>query len=508
MAITGKTSTQGPSPNSQRRIEAAIDELKVDRKARDAGLTNKPEANSTVLDANQQEIVGHFTTQLRQAKSDCESRLRKLELDRSATARKIDIEQTKHSFARILNAVEPGLERLKQEYRHGLQQAKENEERALRYLRWFQQEHGLYQRAATYPPSYVSHFAIVAVIAVIEWISLANFYAEGSDFGLLGGIVIAMVLSAANISLAIFIGIWLRYLNHKNLVRKRLALVGIVFLASCLVLVTLGAAHYRIATNEIAQSQVALEQNRAVGTGSTALIPSGADQLRAAKLAAEHFLRNPLGLEDIFSWVLVVLAITFAILAVYKGYFIDDPYPGYGKHDRDFREKTNAYEAKKQEYTHAVDRFFDKTLQEQSGLLSEVKTSVEYYQELASRTSDEIRTFQRESGEIQDACNIVIARYRQSNTQVATERRPAYFQESISLDDNLRTLPGGLLPGEEELRKRYDNAIKEFSEIAQTNDGSVQSLRTAEIRRLEDYFQNLERDVKDKLQREAAEINS
>ena len=42
--------------------------------------------------------------------------------------------------------------------------------RALKHLRWFQQKHGLHYRAASYPQSPFYHFAIVAALALVEWV--------------------------------------------------------------------------------------------------------------------------------------------------------------------------------------------------------------------------------------------------------------------------------------------------------------------------------------------------
>lgn len=491
----------------QQLVTNALRELDVARKAGMEGVQNKPRTSSTVPDANEQEIVGDFTGKLRQRKSDCEAKLQRFAHDRVATASKIDIEQTKDSFARILNAVEPGLEKLRQEHANVLHQAKVNEGRALRYLRLFQQQHGLYNRDATYPDSLIKHFAIVAAIAVIEWISLSSFYAEGSDFGLVGGVLIAMALSIANVSLAILAGDVLRYLNHKSLTRKRLALAAVGFLTVCFFIITLGAAHYRTATNEIAQiQQAAIQQPPGTATAKMAMIPTDSDQWRAAKEAWQRFMKNPVGFEDVFSVVLIILALIFGIFAAYKGYLRDDAYPDYGQYDRDFKKMRAMYEAKKQDYSRAVDQFFERTLQEQRQLQTQARANIDYYQQLASRTIDEVRAFSREADEIQDACNIVVARYRQKNTEVATEPRPDYFKERTTLDGRLMVPPTGLSPEEEELRKRYENAMREFSEIAQSNDKRVQNLRTAEIRRLDTYFEGLERDVQDKLRREAEAI--
>ena len=190
--------------------------------------------------------------------------------------------------------------------------------------------------------------------------SLATFYAEGSDFGLLGGVLIAMGLSVVNISLAILSGSLLRYVNHHSARRRRLALTAASVLYACFALVTLAAAHYRVATNDIAQSQPALS-----APGVTALPPNVAidmDQWRAAKLAWQRFASNPVGFEDVFSWMLVILAVVFGIFASYKGYRVDDPYPGYGELDRELKRRRAIYEAAKAEYCGLGAQVFDRTL--------------------------------------------------------------------------------------------------------------------------------------------------
>jgi len=50
--------------------------------------------------------------------------------------------------------------------------------------------------------------------------------------------------------------------------------------------------------------------------------------------------------------------------------------------------------------------------------------------------------------------------------------------------------------------------MKDFSDIARQNDATVQNLRTAEIRRRDYYFGKLDRDVREKLIREAWEVKS
>ena len=490
----------------QKLIETARRTLDVDQKAADAGLHDNPKTLSASLDATESEICAHFIGLARQRRESCELSLARLQLDRKATAAKIDVGQTRDSFARLLTAIEPSLEKLKSDHSAVLYQAKENEARALKHLRWFQQKHGLHYRAAAYPKSQFYHFAIVAALALVEWVSLATFYAEGSDFGLLGGVLIAMALSVVNISLAILSGGLLRYVNHQSPRRRRLALTAVAVLYTCFVLVTLAAAHYRVATNDIAQSQPSVSAQSA--NPLPPHVATDLDQWRAARLAWQRFARNPLGFEDVFSWILVVLAVIFGIFASYKGYRVDDPYPGYGELDRELNGRRAIYEAAKAEYSRVVDQVFDRTLQEQAHLLSEVKSNIEYYQQLISRSDDQRRAFVHDAAEIQDACNILLKRYRQTNLRVRVSPAPFYFNNSITFDDPLIRPPAGISESEEGLSRSYESAMKDFSDIARQNNATVQNLRTAEIRSRDYYFGKLERDVREKLTREAWELKS
>ena len=490
----------------QKLVEMARRTLDVDQKATDAARHDNPKTLSASLDVTESEICTHFVGLARQRRESCEVSLNKLQLDRKATSAKINVEQTRDAFARLLTAVEPSLEKLKSDHAAPLYQAKENEARALKHLRWFQQKHGLHYRAASYPQSPLYHFAIVAALALVEWVSLAAFYAEGSDFGLVGGVLIAMTLSIVNISLAILSGCLLRYVNHRSTRRKALALTGVAFLYACFLLVTLAAAHYRVATNDIAQAQSGVP---AIGAALLpAQGPADLDQWRAARLAWQRFAHNPVGFDDVFSWILVVLAVIFGVFASYKGYRMDDPYPGYGELDREVNARRTAYEAAKTDYCRRVDQVFDHILKEQAHLFSEVKSNIEYYQQLVSQSSDQRRTFMHDTAELQDACNILLKRYRQTNARARTSPAPFYFNNAFAFEGPLVRPPEAISDSEERLLQSYESAMKDFSDIARQNDETVQNLRTAEIRRRDYHFNKLERDIREKLIREAWEIKS
>src|SRR4029450_4457843 len=199
-------------------------------------------------------------------------------------------------------------------------------------------------------------------------------------------------------------------------------------------------------------------------------------QWRAPRLAWQRFARNPVGFDDVFSWILTILAAIFGVFASYKGYRVDDAYPGYGELDRELKRRQAIYEAAKCEYCRVVDHMFDRALQEQARLLSEVKSNIEYYQQLVSRSDDHCRTFVHDAGEIHDACNIVLKHYRQTNLRVRVSPAPPYFKESVRFDAHLVTPAPALSESEARLSRSYESAMKEFSEMARQNNATLQNL--------------------------------
>src|SRR5262249_47269685 len=133
---------------------------------------------------------------------------------------------------------------------------------------------------------------------------------------------------------------------------------------------------------------------------------------------------------------------------------------------------------------------------------------VEYYQQLISRSEDARRAFAHDVAEIQDACNVVLKRYRQTNLRVRVSPAPTYFNDGFAFNGQITWPPPGVSESEERLSRFYERAMKDFSDIARQNDATVQKLRTSEIRHRDYYFSKLERDVREKLIREAWELKS
>jgi hypothetical protein len=500
-------SLAGGSPASE-LSNRALSDLNVDKKARDAGVKDLPPPNSTDLDANEREFFTYFSEMLREGRTECDATLAKHALDRTATSAKIDLIQTRNSLAGLFNAIEPDLTRKKQDHQQDLERAKDQEARSLRYLRHFQQEHGLQNRAADPRPDPVWHFAVVAAFAVVEWVALSIFYAEGSDFGLLGGVLMAMALSIINIDLAVFAGAVVRYVNHKSLARKVLGLLAAALLAILFLAATGFAAHYRNAVRDIAsagenQSQSALQGGPGQMTKGPQAPRAEDDQWKASKLAWQQYREHGFVFDDVLSWLLVILAIMFGIVAAWKGYGIDDRYPGYGPISREYEQHRAAYEAEKKKYTDIVDGVFTVAGRAQQDLLRNVRRDIEYFQDLASKSESQVSLYAQLCQQYTQACNDVLFRYRELNRQVATSPAPAYFKKSVSFESGLLQLPEALSARERSLLEEYKAAIREFTQVVHDDDARRQALRAEHLGKLGDFFDRIERAINEKLAREA-----
>ncbi|MCW5725443.1 MAG: hypothetical protein KIS81_10885 [Maricaulaceae bacterium] len=191
-------------------------------------------------------------------------------------------------------------------------------------------------RAAIYPPSHILHFSILAGLVLFEGLANAYFFSKGSDLGLLGGWLQAITVSFTNVIAAFFIigFLCLRHLsNPKKLWFFIPAAIALPFAVAAIFVLNLTAAHYRDLL-EVEAATLAL---------------GGAAQTGAMLTPVTAMLENPFGLQSLEALLLLILGLTFAAIAAFKGRTFDDAIPGYGvvqrKSEAAARELKRAVEA-------------------------------------------------------------------------------------------------------------------------------------------------------------------
>lgn len=177
----------------------------------------------------------------------------------------------------------------------------------------------------------VNQLLWAAVIIVLEGLVNSYFYAPVSAYGLLGGFFIAFFVSFANVSFAFMGGAGgLRYVSHVDPLKRLVGvLVSLFCLCVCLLVVSLSTfyrAHVDLLRGEDLDAAVM--------------------ETKAWRLATES-LRNLDVWEliaSVNSFLLVLVGLVCAIVAFYKGWQYDDPYPGLGAAQRAKERAARAYE--------------------------------------------------------------------------------------------------------------------------------------------------------------------
>lgn len=306
-------------------------------------------------------------------------------------------------------------------------------------LNSFKREQGL-RRSANYPHSHWLTVGILLIALIAESVLNGTFFAEGSDTGLIGGVAIALVIALVNIGGGFLIGWWvLRYKNH---CRKWLAITmtGLFCLLLFIpFLFNLIVAHYR---------------------GALIVDPDNAPQV-----AVDNFLNGILSIADVNSWLLFAVGILFCALAIYKGYGVDDPYPGYGKVSRKKEtleeelkdERDDAFghlEERHQEFLETLESHYE-DIERKSKTISNLSTSFDYQKRLLNSYVQHL----------EDALHYIIKLYRDTNISEREDGIPESFTRPFDTDLGFEGLNIQYQDKQEEINTGKEHLAKALPDI-------------------------------------------
>jgi hypothetical protein len=185
----------------------------------------------------------------------------------------------------------------------------------------FRHEHGL-RRTADYPEARYWFLFGALFIGSFEVLGNRYFFSAGSDFGFLGAFIEAFLAAAINVGTGFLAGHYAaRWLEHRRAGWKMIGALLLLGWLAVILVVNLATAHYRD------------------------LLEAG--QLEdAMRLTVPRLSVDPLGIDSLFSWLLLAFGLLMALLALIDGRAYDDSYPGYGRVAR-------RYDAAQKAFAHA-----------------------------------------------------------------------------------------------------------------------------------------------------------
>jgi hypothetical protein len=316
-------------------------------------------------------------------------------------------------------------------------------------------------RDARQPTNRTLSGIIMAFLIVLEGVFNATFFASGSDLGLLGGVVLAAAFSAVNVGTAALNG-WfpLRWTHHRNLGIKLAGLVVFPSLLAGSLALNAFVAQYRDLAATAADGQ-------------------------PLQAAYSELLRSPFGLQSIESWFLLTLGLLCAGYAIAKGFALDDPYPGYGAHDRRRRVSAEAYEEARLDMLEQASEVRDEftgTLREKIESLRGASSQRQHL--LASRARN-LAEFQAHETHLALAAQQLLSIYQKANEAARTAPPPAHFGDPFTFSDHGIDRPAvrylledqglevdaqGLIQQLEDLRRAV---LDRYGEIARASGGTA-----------------------------------
>ena len=104
---------------------------------------------------------------------------------------------------------------------------------------------------------------------------------------------------------------------------------------------------------------------------------------------------------------------------------------------------------------------------------------------------------------IKQNCNTVVKIYREENIFVRTSPPPTYFAKEVDLNIGLTAPINDASESEKRLSEEYKNHLDEFNRISTENRSILQEKHTEALNKYQELIKSLERDVREKLDREA-----
>lgn len=353
-------------------------------------------------------------------------------------------------------------------------------------LKAFRALNGITQQA-DYPAEKIKIAAFFLVVIVGETVLNAAFYENAN--GLLGGALVALGVSVVNLLISAGLGYVFCYKNLKSTAYKLLGwwcAVLAIFLAIYLnAIFSAFRAEYQL----VADPSNIAETTQAFQNASSAAL-----KVFALELPAKDFL----------GFILFFVGLVLSAIAFYKGYSVDDKYPGHGRLDRLYKKADSEFEGLslivKEKLRTEIEGRRDHVaslrlnLQQVNTQLGKVRSAI------ASAHTDMRTTLKR----IQNEYSLVLKTYRDSNISVRPTEPPEYFSEipdiiesymddeGDALDDQISSIENRF----ESLRDNYSQTLSDkLSELAAEGKDQLGSVYT-------EYLEEIENSAKQMISKE------
>lgn len=377
------------------------------------GRANLPPSHAAAPSATEREIVREIEAERDRLANALVSHLRAQNDGLAALDTPMDV-------AKVRNDAEHAISRLQQNHvawkGEILRRLREARDARTEYDE-FRIAHGL-RRPAREPANRSLTVALLALaIAVESWLN-GIFFAEGSEFGLIGGVALAMGISCVNVVVFGFVlGLFpARWMHHRSFLVRTAGLLGLLAGLLLLLLANAFVAHYRDAYERL---------------GDAVELPA----------VWAHLVAAPFGLLKMQSWLLFFLGLFFAGSGFWKGYTFDDPYPGYGRVARKWQQAEQIYHDQRAERLEQASAIRDEAKHALDRTIEQLRGAALQREQLRGARTRIVEEYAAHERHLEEAANALLAAYRNANRQARTSPAPAHFDTVFAFEDRALDRP-------------------------------------------------------------------
>lgn len=391
--------SQGLPPVSAHHLAEAV---KAGHHGAADAVENQPPADATMLSQTEQTLIARAREHYATIRQEAAAALNALQAE-VAGRRELFTQQR---FEGRVRGVEATMRAALNRHGSELEQRIYDALRAKREYAFFNYENKRRADPKLDKWQFILFFLVVPL--VIESLLNGNFFAEASDFGLVGGAATAVIISALNIALGFFMGVGpARYCQHVKSSHLFWALPAYAGMIALIVLFNLAVGHYRemLIANPDARSMQVMPR----------------------------LMESPFAIYDLKSVALVIIGCIVAFVAATKGYSAFGSYPGHAAAYKRWRQRWDAVEEERRRLDVELLPELEALRTQLDGFREDCRDELGKLQGLKAQAEKARDLYASRLGQLRAAKDAAMMQYREANLRVRTDLPPAYFSQSLNL---------------------------------------------------------------------------
>ena len=380
-------------------IQKISRDLKLRDRGAERGRANRPPEDRDSFDVAENEIVEFIEGEVKKAHET-------LLNERSTYIERLNALDLDGYLSRIKAAAMEGISSFRSRVSQGLDHLfsfRKPVRELTKEMGDFRKEHKL-KRTANYPSTRYLQWGIVAVLFLAETVLNGGLLAEGSEYGFIGGVIVALAIAFLNVGVSLGLGWYgLRQCWHNRPWRRTVGYASLILWFLGAAAFNLCVGHYRGAASKLLE-----------GGGIAAL---------------QTFWANPFALNEFQSFVLVGIGALFALIAFIDGLFMDDLYPSYGDLDRRLVKARRDYASERHLVISELEEIKKSTTEAMQFARNELGKRRGEYGSILAGLDQVSHAYEQHISYLEGAGNALLTTYRDANCEMRQDRAPKHFNK-------------------------------------------------------------------------------